>query len=301
VLDGQTISSADARKLVESPAARLLSTAAFGDWGIPLLNHTAELVDQEPDLVVEGSRYPATIFVDPPGISRPVEMVTWAGTSQTDKQRLVNLEYPDEEGKVRFIEVWSISLLGELREVGEKLSERYRWQPAQAVWFVLTGEIPAVPALTVTRSFPSSMYHHDTLITLEASPWVSSKTVEKGFRKAQIKTLGSSGGRPLGKRALKLLRFVIERIESLGIEELGKLEEGKRPPGAPKGKEAKGWRVLELVAQYPWYRKMPNGKRLVREWNEKAPKKWSYGDNTRWFWKDYHRTKKAVAFGPPYQ
>jgi hypothetical protein len=298
VLGGHTISSADARKLMDSPAARVLSTAAFGDWGIPFLNHTAELVDHETDLVVEGHRYRATIFVDPPGISRRVEMVTWSGTPQTAKQRLVNLEYPDEESKVRNTQVWSISLLGELREVGEKLSERYRWQPAQAVWFVLTGEIPAVPALTVTRSFPSSMYHHDTLITIEASPWVSSKTVERAFRKAQIKTLGSSGGRPLGMRALKLLRFVIERIESLGIEELGRLEEGKRPPGAPT---EEGWRVPELVAQYPWYRKMPNGKRLVREWNDKGPKKWSYGDNTRWFWKDYHRTKKAVAFGPPYQ
>jgi len=298
VLGGQTISSEEARKLVASPAARVLSKAAFEVWGIPFLNHTARLEDHKTDLVTGGRRYRATIYVDPPDITREVQMVTWAGTSQTDKQRLVNLEYPDEEGKVQFIEVWSTSLLGELRKVGEKLSERYRWQPAQAVWFVLTGEIPAVPALTVTRSFPSSIYHHDTLITIEASPWVSSKTVEKAFRKAQIKTLGSSGGRPLGMRALKLLRFVIERIESLGIEELRKLEEGKRPPGAPT---EEGWRVLELVAQYPWYRKMPNGKRLVREWNEKAPKKWSYGDNTRWFWKDYHRTKKAVAFGPPYQ
>jgi hypothetical protein len=296
VLGGQTISSEEARKLVDSPAAGVLSKAAFGVWGIPLLNHTAELVGPETDPVDGGRRYRATIFVDPPGISRQVEMVTWSGTSQTAKQRLVNLEYPDEEGKVQFIEVWSNSLLGKLREVGEKVSERYRWQPAQAVWFVLTGEIPAVPALTVTRSFPSSMYHHDTLITVEASPWVSPKTVEKAFRKAQIKTLGSSGGRPLGKRALKLLRFVIERIESLSIEELGQLEEGKKPPGAPKGL----W-GLELIAQYPWYRKMPNGRRLVREWNETSPKKWSYGDNTRWFWKDYHRTKKAVAFGPPYQ
>ena len=110
---------------------------------------------------------------------------------------------------------------------------------------------------------------------------MSSKTVERAFRKAQIKTLGSSGGRPLGKRALKLLRFVIERIESLGIEELGKLEEGKRPPGAEEGMSG-----LELVTRYPWYRKMPNGKGLVREWNETSPKRGGYGDNTRWFWKD---------------
>src|SRR5215207_5305924 len=246
VLGGQPISSVTARKLIGSPAARVLRKAAFENLDIPFLDHTAKLVDHETDLVIKGRRYRATVFVDPPGLTRPEEMVTWSGTPQTDNQRLVELDYPDEEGKVRNVQVWSISLLGELRKVGEKLSERYRWQSAQAVWFVLTGEIPAVPALRVTRSFPSSMYHHDALITVEASPWVSSKTVGQAFRKAQVKTLGSRGGRPLGKRALKLLRFVIERIESLSIEELGQLEEGKRPPGAPK---EKGWQVLELVAQ----------------------------------------------------
>src|SRR5829696_1427195 len=142
------------------------------------------------DLVTGGRQYRATIYVDPPDITRQMQMVTWAGTSQTGKQRLVNLEYPDEVGKVQFFEVWSISLLGELREVGEKLSERYRWQSAQAVWFVLTGEIPAVPALRVKRSFPYSMYHSDALITVEASPWVSPRRVAQAFRKAQAETLG---------------------------------------------------------------------------------------------------------------
>jgi hypothetical protein len=59
------------------------------------------------------------------------------------KRRLALLEYPDENGKVQGVEVWGISVLGDLKELGEKLSRRYRWQPAQAVLFVLTGEIPA--------------------------------------------------------------------------------------------------------------------------------------------------------------
>ena len=52
------------------------------------------------------------------------------------------LEFPDEEGRIAQRGVWSNSLLGELWEVGEKLSDRYRWQSAQAVWFVLTGRDP---------------------------------------------------------------------------------------------------------------------------------------------------------------
>jgi hypothetical protein len=288
-LNGTVLSEKRARELLKSPATALMQTRLFDEWSIPIVGHTAEVKGYEKDLVSEGTKYTVTLTVHPPGITREVWMTTWAGTPQTDKQRPVALEYPDEKGRVAAREVWSISLLGELREAGEKLSKRYRWQPAQAVWFVLTGEIPAVPALTVIRSFPSSMYHFDTLITVEASPWVSSKTVERAFRKAQIKTLGSSGGRPPGEKNLKLLRFVIEQMEPLGL-----LKEGKRPPGAPEGMTE-----LELVTNL-WYMKAPKGKELVREWNETYPQ-WSYKDDTRRFWRDYNRIRKAVAVGPPYQ
>jgi hypothetical protein len=292
VLGGQTISSANARKLIGSPAARVLSKGAFENLDIPFLDHTAKLVDHQTDLVIKGRRYRATIFVDPPGLTRQVEMVTWSGTPQTDNQRLVELDYLDEEGKVRNVQVWSISLLGELREVGEKLSERYRWQSAQAVWFVLTGEIPAVPALRVTRSFPSSMYHHDALITVEASPWVSSRTVVQAFRKAQAKTLGSRGGRRIGKKNLKLLRFLVEHTESLRM-----LEVGWRPPDAPDHLTE-----LELVTNLP-YMKVPNLKELVSGWNatNATNPKWIYKKGTSRFWRDYKRARKIVAFGPPYK
>jgi hypothetical protein len=291
VLEGHPLAANEARDLLKSPAAALMGTRLFKWLRIPIVGHTAEVKSYERDLVPAGfEEYTATIAVDPPGITHTVSMPTLANIADADKQRPVMLEFPDEEGRIIGREVWGISLLGELRKLGEKLSERYRWQEAQAVWFVLTGEIPAIPALTVTRSFPGSMYHRDVLITIEASPWVSSKMVERAFRRAQIKTLGSGGGRPPGEKNLKLLRFVIERTEPLGM-----LEDGRRPPGAPEHMVG-----LELVAQYPLYRKMPNGKELVREWNEKYPQ-WSYGDATRRFWRDYHRIKKAVAVGPPYE
>jgi hypothetical protein len=289
VLEGHLLAEDQARELLKSPAAALMETRLFKGWKVPIVGHTAEVKSYESELVHQGTSYVATLAVHPPGITREVRMVPWPGASHADKQRPVVLEFPDEEGRIVGRRVWSISLLGELKGVGEKLSERYRWHPAQAVWFVLTGEIPAVPALTVIRSFPSSMYHYDTLITVEASPWVSSRTVERAFRKAQIKTLESGGGRPLGKKNLKLLRFVIERMEPLGM-----LEDGKRPSRAPEGMAE-----LELVTQL-WYMKAPKGKELVSEWNETYPQ-WSYGDDTRRFWRDYNRTKKSVAFGPPYQ
>jgi hypothetical protein len=48
------------------------------------------------------------------------------------------------------------------------------------------------------------------------------------------------------------------------------------------------------------YMKKPKGKKLASEWNDLHPQ-WSYGDNTRRFFRDYHRAKRMVAVGPPYQ
>jgi hypothetical protein len=289
VLEGELLSEDQARGLLKSPAAAILETRQFKGWGVPIVGHTAEVKSYESKLLLQGYEYLATLAVYPPGITPEVQMVPLLGTTHAGERRPVVLEFPDEEGRVAGRMVWSISLLGELKKVAEKLSERYRWHPAQAAWYVLTGEIPAVPALTVTRSFSSSMYHSEALITIEASPLLSSRTVEQAYRKAQVETLGSSGGRRSGEKNLKLLRFVIERTEPLGM-----LEEGKRPPGAPEHMTE-----LELVTNLH-YMKAPKGKELVSEWNATYPQ-WSYGDDTRRFWRDYHRIRKSVAFGPPYK
>ncbi len=289
VLEGRLLAVDRARKLLRSPAAAFLETRHFKIWNIPVTGHIAE-VSYESEPVPPGfERHTATITLHPSGITHKVELPTWPGYTRGERQRPVVLEFPDEQGKVVDRVVWSNSLLGELRQVGEKLSERYRWQSAQAVWFVLTGAVPAVPALTVTRTFPSSMYHQDTLITIEAAPWVSSERVEKAFRSAQIKTMGTKGNRRPSKKNLRLFRFVNERIEPLGL-----LEEGKRPPEAPKGLVE-----LELVTNL-YYMRIPEHRDLVREWNKMNPDE-SYGKGTSRFWRDYKRMMNTIApFGPPY-
>lgn len=122
----------------------------------------------------------------------------------------------------------------------------------------------------------------DATITVEASPWVSSKAVERLFRKAQVKVMGTSGGRPPGSKKLTLFRFVIERRQSLS---------------EPAAKA--------IASRAPGHARMPEGKELVREWN-KTYSQWEYktevGDpHTRWFWKDFKRILKTIAVGPPYQ
>jgi hypothetical protein len=292
VLGGHLLSKDQAWDLLKSPAAALVETRFFESWGIPIVGHTAEVKGYlSEEWTPLGTRYVATLTVDPPGITREVSMSPLPAGLHQQERRFLVLQFPDGKSGVANHEVWSVSLLGELREVGEKLHKRYRWHPAEAVWFVLTGETPTVPALTVTRYFPSSMYHHpdrDVLITIEASPWISSRSVARAFRRAQIKTLGSSAGSSPGEKNLKLLRFVIERTDPLGI-----LEAGSRLP-----KDTMHRTEDELITNLQ-YVKVPEGKELVKEWNEMYPE-WSYGGNTKNLRRDFNRIRKSVAIGPPY-
>ena len=292
VLGGRLLTAAQARDLVLSPVARFLEANNFEFAGgdIPLVGHRARLEGYDPrrgnDLAV---RHRATVSVDPPGITETVE------NSFSDPSRLVPgrprykdgtdgqaLFYVNERGRARKVSVWERSPLERLRGLSERLSQRYRWEPAQATMFVLTGEIPAVRVLKVTTSLKfsekgleaesSPPEFTDAKIIIEAIPWVSSETVRKHYRKAQIKVIGTSGGKAPGLKHLRLFRFVTERVD----------------PRITRG-----------------HTRMPNGKTLVSEWNEAHPD-WAYKDsvgelNTRLFWRDYNRIKRTIAVGPPYQ
>jgi hypothetical protein len=288
VLGDRLLTAEQMRELVRSPAARFLEANKFEFAGgdIPLIGHRANLEYCLP-LRRGGSEvgHCARVSVDAPGITETVENVFDEASRPAPKKRRFKdgtygqaLYYVNEGGRARKVSVWDWSLLGQLRAVSERLAQWYRWEPAQATMFVLTGAIPAVPALKVGTSVKSYQELHDAKrptpeyidvkIIIEASPWVTWKTVKKGYRKAQIKVMGTSGGTPPRSKNLKLFRFVTKRIGSTST-------------------------------------RMPNGKSLVSEWNEAHPQ-WAYKDsvgdlNTRQFWRDYHRMRKTIAVGPPYQ
>jgi hypothetical protein len=303
VLRNRLLTAEQARDLIRSPAGRFLeeNTFEFAGGDVPLVGHRATLEGYERG---EGSRdwevrHRATVSVDPPGITETVEnMFDEALQHAPDRPRFKDgthgqaLYYVNERGRPRKVSVWDRSLLEQLRGLSEGLAQEYRWDPAQATMFVLTGEIPAIPPLKVTNHLKftedildantSVPRHIDATITITVSPWVRTRTVSSNYRKAQIKVLGSSGGKPPSERTLTLFRFVIERIQSLS------------EPAA----EA-------IASRAPGHAKMPEGKELVREWNKTYPQ-WEYktsvGDlNTRLFWRDFKRILKTIAVGPPYQ
>ena len=292
VLGDRLLTAEQARELVRSPAARFLETNTFKFAGgdVPLVGHRATLEGYEPKRGNDREIcHRATVSVDPPGITETVENTFYDAPQLTPKRPRHKdgtdgqaLYYVNERGRARKVSVWDRSPLEQLRGLSERLAQRYRWEPAQATMFLLTGEIPDVPALkvgisgTVREVLPNgkttSPEYIDATIHIIASPWVSWETVKKAYRTAQIQVMGTSGGTPPRSKNLKLFRFVTKRVE----------------PMSRSG-----------------YVRMPNGKSLVSEWNEAYPE-WAYKDsvgdlNTRQFWRDYHRIEKTIAVGPPYQ
>ena len=78
----------------------------------------------------------------------------------------------------------------------------------------------------------------------------------------QRRSVLGQDNRKLGNKSLKLLRFVTERID----------------PTSP----------------------VTEGEMLVEEWNRENPQ-WAYGkDDTRTFWRDYNRVRKAIMM-PEYE
>ena len=110
--------------------------------------------------------------------------------------------------------------LEELRSLGKELHQAYRWREGDAVWFVLTGEPPLVPALSARVSLNASIhryYPNTAEITLTVQPWVNADEVTRVYRDIQRQML-SGDNRRLEDRTLAAVRFVAQQIRERGAE-----------------------------------------------------------------------------------
>ncbi len=296
VLGGPLLVPEQARALLTSEAARFFSLALFRKWNIPLIGHAAELVEYKTKR--EGAEVwnYATVSVEPPGITKTVPalsvephsdlLTVWSGRDRN--KRIRELTFPGEDGYVKGVFVWKRSVLGELHKLTQKLTKRYPWQDAQATWFVLTGTIPAAPPLKIRYRVNRGTNVTNGAITLEAAPWVPAKIVYRAFRGAQRRVLVGDN-QPISEKNLKLFRFVTERIDPVGL-----LKE--RHTDVPDS----DWMTTEELVANLRYAKVPKGSELVEEWDkqewvQEEPKKRAYDKDTRRFWRDYHRARRAVA------
>ena len=306
VLSNRLLTAEQARSLVQSPATRFFGDGWFEFWGgsIPLTGHRATLESYRREREGQKVRHRAAVSVDPPGITEIAERWTQEPAHKVIRKRPNDdvgngepLSFVNEEGRVQVSWVWEGSLLDKLRRLSEKLAQRYFWQDAQATMFVLTGEIPARPSLQVSYKQKNAGVGSKALkvsqgmVILEIAPWVSAKTVERAYRSAQKRILRRHN-RPIKEKNLRLFRFVTERLEPTGLYEDG-------GPRFPPGEE--GDTEDELIA-YGAYEKKPTGRELVREWDAQPwvqDNDWTYGADTRRFWRDYQKTKMRLAYSAP--
>jgi len=294
ILGGRSLTPEQTRAFVTSPATAFFRRSMFEKQGIPFVKHTAELDDYKVEREGLRTRHRATVSVEPPGITETVQIsyIDSSGLSsifsgENSKNRPKGLAYPDEEGYVRHVGAWKRSVLGELHELSNRLTRSYPWQGVEATWFVLTGEVPAAPPLRTKYRLHSGMHHTDATITLEVAPWVPEKLVCKAFRDMQRRVLGRNN-QPIRDKNLKLLRFVLERTEPIGL-----LKEGEADVSDSD------WIATDTLIAQLRYEKVPEGRQLVEEWDRqewvRKNSSWAYGQNSRRFWRDYHRARRAIA------
>ena len=224
--------------LVESEAAAHLPHRYFEEWSIPLVGHSAEVLEYYTETDGPDTDHRVTLFVDPPGITRrvryahertplPDEKSVDAQYAETGANGTVTpssgrlLKYPaKEENWTKSIPVWPGSVLDRLRSLSEKLAKTYRWQELQAVWFVLTGATPIVSPISMKVRTSQGEYSPDVAeITLTVEPWVPAERVEKVYRDLQLQVVSRT--RQPWERNLKVYLFVKQKQkEGLNRSEL---------------------------------------------------------------------------------
>jgi hypothetical protein len=263
VLDGELLTEGQAQRFVNSPASCFLSREMFDRLGVPVGG------DQSTEFIVEydkprrphGIPPASTLHVKPPE-SEVTETIS------LDLRKQAFISWIEGSG---VIVVDTRSVLGELAELVDKLAYVYPWPSrAEIASFVLTGAAPSVPPARIRYSQKSTPYASNSpfggfdyaTIDLKVMPSLPPEVVVAIYRKARREISGDHKYRRIEEKGLKMIRFIA------GYNE---------PP--------KGHRLLEAWNTTEWVKKNP---------------KWSYdegkpGESSR-FWKDYHRTRRALAY-----
>jgi hypothetical protein len=240
---------------------------------IPVGDHDAAFLDHELGLDEEEESVGEYAIIRLRWSENP-EGIEWRVRSAvTEGEDLAWLEFRNEEGEDDYMAVRQDSVLGELQQLASSLTEQFPWGEAQATWFMLTGDLPLVPPVKVRyTSRPvhvhlKSSYNAERFtygeVTISAAPWVSEDIVAEAYFNLQRRILPGEQNRPLERRRLELLRFVLQRENPL---ELTKTRRGQI------------------------------GKELVKAWDRKHPN-WAYGQYnqpTSAFWDAFNDVEESL-------
>lgn len=202
---GAPLSEEATTRLLNSVAARYFPHEFFKKRGIPLLEHEASLCDLP---TPEGEQLG-------PLETSQVMRISWGNGSPLEEPAGRGLEWRImQEGTVLAVHprgrsVMPGCVLDEIREVGLRMVRYYLWDETDAQRFILTGQVPQIPAIGLVPLHASSAHHAHCPIVLRVQPWVRPSAVNAVYRRLQAGMYGSKR-RPISRRNLALFEFVFE-------------------------------------------------------------------------------------------
>ncbi len=201
ILGDDLLSDDEAERFLLSQAARMFHPYEFKLAGLPLARHHSEVVHERSE---HPRLFEADVRVDPPGTvlkfrRDPVPEVPWLeGRPLGEASFLIG--FPSGPTEIWY---WNDSVIHALLQVVNSLVERhgYPWNAVQAMWFVLTGEVPFVAPLKGGFNTRVGSHGNRVTVTMTIEPWVSAETV-LGFYRDYQRRLLDRHNRPLSGRHL---------------------------------------------------------------------------------------------------
>ncbi len=245
MLGGRLLTRDEALQFVTSPALRYCTPMECREWGIPLVGHTATLVEPE-QTVQHGATavYRVVIDVTPPGavhrVERPVD----------SSREHYNFFFYDEEAEQLTLRFWRGTVIDALVTLCRKLIETYGWEMPETLRFVLCGQAPTVASIKGSHEVPAGYAPAPppyAEIGLSLAPWLSDQTVLRAYRLMQQYLPDGErrerDSRRTNRRNLRIFCFVEERTAT---------SNGSRPPWRQLMED---WNAAHLAERYIDYRR----------------------------------------------
>jgi hypothetical protein len=236
VLADRLLSSDEAQDFLISPGALMFSAEDLASRRIDPARHRATVTEEQAQYL---GPYRAVVVVESPHAelefkrsSTPTNV--WDGERpRGDDQLFVRVE-----GRtVVEAQPWYGSAVHALAQASAAVdSAKYPWRKGDAGWFILTGEVPKVPAIGYSFDWTMGSRGTRVVIDMQVEPWISVDRVADLYKRLQNETLGGRN-RPISDRRISLFRFATNATN----------DNGEVPP----------WRELMI------------------EWNNQFPK-WTY-------------------------
>jgi hypothetical protein len=153
-------------------------------------------------------------------------------------EQAVTVPHMLPSGAVDQVPVRPGSVLDEVRVLGEELTRQFPWTLPEAVWFVVSDDVPYVDPVRVTVTPGTTSVCRSATIVVAAAPWVSAHTIARAYRSAQQDALGPPRRRrPPDGITLALAPFVEERRQQRPPMTFPAILEewNSTHPGAPLG------------------------------------------------------------------